>query len=298
MKNLFNIIIIIFTFFSIYIVRDDLSSLFNDLKNGVYYFDYHNNFFKENNIEIFKSDDIKTQETPGALKVISSVFSTTPDKSNLSVLGVFEWTNKERIALGLSPLEENLKLNESAQKKLEDMFTNQYFEHISPQGLGVGDLGELVGYEYILIGENLALGNFKNDEAVVEAWMESPGHRANILNQSYTDIGIAVGRGQYEGNDVWIAVQHFGLPKSQCPETDNILKEQIESDQQIVNKLDKTLFKMDKDIKLNKTSDKINEYNKLVGEYNDILNQIKKNIEAYNFQVKEFNTCVSKLIKS
>lgn len=300
MKKFFNVALIIFIAFALYTTRDDLLLLYQSVKSGIEHFTSRSDFLseEENSTKILEKDSIENTETPGALKVISSVFSTTPDKSNLSTLGVLQWTNNERSAAGVSPLKEDSRLNKSAKKKLDDMFINQYFEHVSPKGIGVGDLGEGVGYEYILIGENLALGNFRNDQAVVEAWMESPGHRANILNQSYTEIGIAVGRGEYEGNNVWIAVQHFGLPKSICPETDDVLKNQIEADQNIINKLDKNLTQMDKEIKSNRTSDNINDYNKLVGEYNNILNQIKKNIETYNSQVKDFNTCVSKSIKN
>src|SRR6185369_15716694 len=118
---------------------------------------------------------------------------------------------------GLPALKENALLDKAAKKKLDDMFAQQYFEHINPQGKGPSDLAKSVGYDYIAIGENLALGNFKNDAELVQAWMDSPGHRANILNKQYTEIGVAVGQGTYEGKKTWLAVQEFGRPTSSCP---------------------------------------------------------------------------------
>ena len=103
----------------------------------------------------------------------------------LTADGVFSWTNKERKKTGLPDLAPNQKLTASALVKVRDMFKNQYFAHESPAGKGAGDLAKTEGYEFILIGENLALGNFEGDKALVDAWMGSPGHRANILGERY-----------------------------------------------------------------------------------------------------------------
>ena len=130
---------------------------------------------------------------------------------------------------------ENTKLDQSAELKAQDMLKNQYFAHTSPSGMAVGNLAEKVGYEFIAIGENLALGNFENDEALVQAWMDSPGHRANILNSRYQEIGVAVLKGVFEGRTTWLAVQHFGLPLSVCPSPQEGVKLTIDANQ---NKID------------------------------------------------------------
>jgi len=137
-----------------------------------------------------KSDKSLTAvETPGALVVRDDLLTYNTKNIKLTVKGVIDNTNKQRALNGDLPvLKENFKLNFSAEKKLQDMFVKQYFEHNSPEGIGVGDLGLQAGYEYIIIGENLALGNFKDDASLVDAWMASPGHRANILNKKYTEI--------------------------------------------------------------------------------------------------------------
>lgn len=284
MKKIYNIIIVLLLIFFLYSSRNDIFVFINNIKGE----------FLNTTQQQVKSKE----ETPGALKVINSIFSTTSDKSILTKDGVINWTNQNRLDISnLSPLKENLYLNISAKKKLDDMFQNQYFEHDSPNGIGVGDLGKEAGYEYILIGENLAMGNFKSDKAILEAWMNSPGHRANILNNKYTDIGVAVGSGVFEGHNVWLAVQHFGLAKDSCPDIDVNLKNIIDTDQKEINNIQISLNEIDKEIKKESgsiKSDKVKEYNTLVGIYNNLLNKVKKNIDLYNLQVKDFNSCVEK----
>lgn len=236
---------------------------------------------------------------PGPLKKVDpSLLSLNNREIKLSKNGVIENTNKMRKEHNLPPLKEDNKLDLSAWNKLQDMFDKQYFEHESPDGKSVGDLGKEVFYEYIIIGENLALGNFKDDQALVGAWMASEGHRANILNTKYTDIGVAVGSGMYEGRNVWLAVQHFGRSSDTCPSIDTLLKSTIELDQATVEKLDS-------DLKLRKekidsgevyeglsTSEQIVKFNTLVEQYNLLLINLKEKMSNYNTQVQAYNKCI------
>lgn len=251
-------------------------------------------------------ESIKKVETPGALdatKGVSDAYLTYDTKNiKLSIAGVLEYTNKYRKENGnLSALKENSKLDFSAEKKLQDMFMKGYFEHVSPDGVGVGDLGNQVSYEYIIIGENLALGNFKDDKALVDAWMASPGHRANILNKRYTEIGIAVGRGAYKGKSVWMAVQHFALPKDACPSIDEVLKGIITIDQENIKKLEAELARRKASIDSGAvsegmtTNDQIDEYNSLVNDYNRMIINIKEKINKYNEQVRNYNICIAEV---
>ncbi len=216
----------------------------------------------------------------------------------LTQAGVIKWTNIEREKYGLPPLKENLYLNTSSVIKVEDMFENQYFAHTSPSGEEISDLADIAGYEFILIGENLALGNFKNDEALVEAWMESPGHRENILNSRYQEIGIAVKNDLFEGKSTWIAVQHFGLPISACPQPDEKFKVEIETNENEIEEIEKTLKLLQIEIKNIRPKrglvfeQKIEQYNALVSEYNALVNENKTLINEYNSQIKLFNECV------
>ncbi len=224
---------------------------------------------------------------------------TALDEANahLTVEGTINATNEQREAQGLLPLNENPKLDQAAALKLEDMFDHQYFEHISPNGDGPSDLADAAGYKYILVGENLALGNFKDDQTLVEAWMNSPGHRANILNIRYQEIGVAVGKGTFEGKQVWLAVQEFGTPLSACPQPTAGLKAQIDSNQQRINVLQADLAAKKADLEKNKYpreeyNRKVEAYNSEVQEVNSLISQTKVLVNQYNAQIQEFNKCL------
>lgn len=221
-------------------------------------------------------------------------------QSFLTRAGTIQWTNTQRKENGLSPLSESTKLNLAAEKKLEDMFKKQYFGHISPSGLGAGDLAENFGYEFILVGENLALGNFKDDQELVQAWMDSPGHRANILNNRYQDIGVAVYKDTFEGEIVWLAVQIFGLPLSSCPQPNEALKAQIEIYDSQLKELQIKIESLQKEIQFMRPkrgstyNQKVDEYNQLVNQYNDLLSNFQAMVSQYNNQVNLFNECILK----
>ncbi len=222
----------------------------------------------------------------------ASVDTTT----SLSEKGIITYTNSERRKAGLSELKENAKLAASAQLKLEDMFKYQYFEHVSPSGVSVTDLVEKEGYAFIVIGENLALGNFGGDSNVVAAWMASPGHKANILNTKYKEIGVAVGQHAYQGKVQWIAVQHFGTLLSTCPSPSTTEKQVIDGLEKNLLTQETAIQAMKKDIDQStgeEYKNKIDEYNKLVEVYNTALTSLKAKIAQYNDSVKKFNSCVA-----
>lgn len=275
--------------------KDKIGEVVNSFKEGI-----------KNGVDVsslgFTNNSTEKQEadTPGALNVSDKYLTHNLKSIKLSSKEIIDITNEYRKSSGLLvELKENSKLDDSAEKKLDDMFDNQYFEHISPSKIGVEDLGEEVGYEYILIGENLALGNFKDNQALVDAWMDSPGHKANILNKRYTEIGVAVSKGTYQGESVWMAVQHFGLPKTECPSIDEVLKDVITSDQKKVKSLESDLLYKKSQIEggiesgQDGVSDKIDTYNNMVTDYNNIFNEIKNKINKYNEQVKAFNSCIA-----
>jgi len=133
--------------------------------------------------------------------------------SNITPNRVLELTNQKRGEKGLAPLTINGQLNESAQRKAGDMFAFNYWAHISPSGRNPWSFFQEVGYKYIYAGENLAR-DFMNSEAVVEAWMNSPTHRDNILNGNYKEIGLSVVNGTLNGVETTLVVQHFGTSSS------------------------------------------------------------------------------------
>jgi hypothetical protein len=189
-------------------------------------------------------------------------------------------------------------LNHAAEKKLADMFRRQYFEHEAPDGTSkASELAEAEGYKYVVIGENLALGDFTSDQDVVEAWMNSPGHRANIMNTSYQEIGIAVGRKDFEGRVSWIAVQIFGKPASSCPDVDEVLKAGIDRNKILISALSSNLEiqrdSVDAAHKANSQiySREVAKYNAMVTEYNTLVQDTRRMVDQYNAQVKSYNTC-------
>ncbi|MFM2339475.1 MAG: hypothetical protein RLZZ360_111 [Candidatus Parcubacteria bacterium] len=131
---------------------------------------------------------------------------------------VVEKTNKEREDLALSALVRNTALDTAARLKAEDMAKNSYFAHYSPDGISPWYWFNEAGYAYVHAGENLAV-HFTDSKEVVEAWMLSPTHRANIVNQNYREIGVGTARGRYQGFDTVFVVQLFGTP-GVIPEAD------------------------------------------------------------------------------
>lgn len=102
---------------------------------------------------------------------------------------VIRLVNIERQKNGLSPLSEDWQLSRVARYKSEDMRDRGYFSHTSPTYGSPFDMMKSFGISYRNAGENIAKGQ-SSPEAVVRAWMNSPGHRANILNKSFTHIGV------------------------------------------------------------------------------------------------------------
>ena len=102
---------------------------------------------------------------------------------------VLELVNVERAKYGLSPLEMDESVRNVARIKSSDMRQNNYFDHNSPTYGSPFDMLKQFGINYKSAGENIAQG-YQTPEAVVQGWMNSPGHRANILNESFTHIGI------------------------------------------------------------------------------------------------------------
>ncbi len=102
---------------------------------------------------------------------------------------VVRLVNEERAKNGLKPLKENWELSRVARYKSQDMVDNRYFSHTSPTYGTPFQMIKAFGLTYRTAGENIAYGQ-RTPQAVVNAWMNSSGHRANILNPSYTQIGV------------------------------------------------------------------------------------------------------------
>lgn len=117
--------------------------------------------------------------------------------------------NAERAKQGLPALVLNELLNQSAQKKSEDMFTRDYFAHESPDGVSPHQLITSMGYPAQTSAENLAKGQKTIDE-VMTGWMNSPGHRANILFNGIEEAGFGLKLGRNASGFTVLWTQHFG----------------------------------------------------------------------------------------
>jgi len=118
-------------------------------------------------------------------------------------------TNAQRTSLGLAPLTLNSELSAAAAAKAADMFAKGYWAHNSQTGTPPWYWITNAGYQYTVAGENLAK-NFSDSQGVVNAWMASPTHRANMVKPSYQDVGFAVVNGTLQGEDTTLVVQMFG----------------------------------------------------------------------------------------
>jgi uncharacterized protein YkwD len=124
---------------------------------------------------------------------------------------VFRLTNIEREKEGLSPLRWNDTLASVARAHSADMANRGYFDHTNPDGLSPFDRMTNAGYLYSSAAENIAAGQY-TPQAVVDGWMNSPGHRANILNAGLTELGV--GFVNVSGSEyVRYWTQAFGTPR-------------------------------------------------------------------------------------
>ena len=209
----------------------------------------------------------------------------------LSVSEIINETNKQRT----TPLRENQLLNSIALFKAEDMLNNQYFAHTSPLGKEAKDLADNFNYNYVVIGENLAMGMFENSAQLVQDWMDSPGHRENIVSDKYTEIGVGVVEGIYEGENTWMAVQIFGTSRDICPEPNLNLLNQINTLQSSLELVEVKISNIKSMINQDPYNNRyITEHNNLVDEYNKIHDQLRPLIDDYNRQINENNQCLSK----
>jgi uncharacterized protein YkwD len=120
-------------------------------------------------------------------------------------------TNNERRKVGLAPLKLSSQLTKAAQSHATDMAKNNYFSHKGLNGSSMVDRTKATGYNYSALGENIAAGK-ATPEGTIRQWMNSAGHRANILNSKFTEIGFG-----YENapnsryRHYWVQV--FGTPQ-------------------------------------------------------------------------------------
>lgn len=147
---------------------------------------------------ICESETPSTNETESPSTPSEQPSDSSSSASSSYVTEVIRLVNVERAKEGLSALTENTALSQVAQLKSQDMCDNKYFSHTSPTYGSPFDMMKKYGITYKTAGENIAMG-YKTPAAVVEGWMNSSGHRANILSSSFTQIGV----GYVQSGNYW-----------------------------------------------------------------------------------------------
>ncbi len=128
---------------------------------------------------------------------------------SINIQDLLTATNNARVQNNEASLVLSDKLSDAARRKAANMFQNNYWAHFAPDGTTPWSFIKSAGYDYSFAGENLAKG-FTSSQDVVNAWMNSPSHRENLLSSKYKDIGFAVVEGKLKGEDTALVVQMFG----------------------------------------------------------------------------------------
>lgn len=129
--------------------------------------------------------------------------------SNINDSDLLKFTNEKRVQNGFKEVVINDNLSRAAEAKAKYMFEHNFWAHVAPDGTEPWDFIIGSGYDYMYAGENLAK-DFQTSEGVVDAWMNSPSHKENLLNSNYDDIGLATVNGTLNGYETTLVVQMFG----------------------------------------------------------------------------------------
>ncbi len=138
------------------------------------------------------------------LPQIASLSTITDEK-------IIELTNETRSKAGLPALTANQLLTKAAYDKGQAILKSQKFQH-TLDGNSFSYWIKTAGYEYNYAGENLAV-DFMSSEGVVSAWLDSPTHKKNLLHDKFTEIGVAILEGEFQGRETTLVVQEFGTPR-------------------------------------------------------------------------------------
>jgi uncharacterized protein YkwD len=271
---------------------------------------------------LFKSSNPVGQTlSPEVLTPINPV-GYRPPQEILTSDAIITLTNNARTLNGLPALRTNLLLNAIAESRANDMLEKQYFAHVSPAGQQASDIAQSVGYHYKIIAENIGSGKFYTNQKIVDGWMQSPGHRRNILSPEVAEIGAAVLKGRMNGMETYITVQIFGLqspPVSQhiCVAPSKSLLNDIELKRAEIEGLSDQLFRMKQELdaenesietdrrytygdsqKIQNLNIKINAYNEKSRWHNRIVADAKAKsgvmesmVNEYNRMLQAYNDC-------
>lgn len=255
------------------------------IAGAVWFFDIDKIDFKERERIKPAKSDAPILRNEQLTQVFDRNFEGTVDE-------IIVLANQAREKEGLRALVRNEKLVQSAMAKAQDMKTKNYFEHISPEGLQPWFFAEQVNYKYKTFGENLAEGFFSSQE-VHGAWMNSEGHRENIMSPNFEEIGVAILDFEQNGLKSYLIVQHFGAelnkvdlkPQVICRRKDQKNCEEAEEKKEEVKDAIEEQEKIIKDAEKKGASE---EALKKLTDNLDALEDIKDEIKDYLEECEEF----------
>jgi len=168
---------------------------------------------------------------------------------------IIKEVNPVRTSYGLSQLRPSEKLAEAASLKAQDMITRNYFSHSGPEGEAPWVWLDRVGYKYAAAGENLAMDI--NDPVVLrDAWLASPSHAKNILNDYFTDIGIGVAHGKIGDKNTIVVVMFLGR---EMEESEEILATEEKTIKEVPSQEIAIISRVEEDRVVSSAPDKITE---------------------------------------
>lgn len=235
---------------------------------------------------------------------------------------IIRLTNEARSLNGLTELTENELLDTVAEERARDMLDKQYFAHVSPSGEGASDVAQRTGYQYKIIAENIAKGSFLTNQKLVDGWMQSPGHRKNILSSDVREIGVSILKGTMQGEEAWVGVQIFGLQSppvsdTTCVQPSSELAHQISAKKSELQGLNEKIVNLRQELEHENTSiglertaagrdykrnyelngrisahnEKINWHNQLAGESREKAASLNSMVDKYNRMVQDYRNC-------
>jgi uncharacterized protein YkwD len=176
------------------LLGNSLKGIFNsEMKTSNYY---------EAESDGYKLESLKKTEDKNSAKRVKVSFGGTEDE-------IIALINKERFDKGLDLVNKNEKLMKSSLAKAEDMKRDKYFEHVSNKKIQPWFFAEEANYRYEKFGENIAL-DYLSANSVHKAFIDSVGHRANILDKHFRDVGVAIFPIEAENGLKYVIVEHFG----------------------------------------------------------------------------------------
>ena len=247
----------------------------------------------------------KTSADP-AVPAFNSGLLTLNSESSLqkpTADGILSQVNSYRKTASLAPLEKDALLSMIAENRATDMAAKGYFDHKAPDGSSIADLARKINYPLLLLGENLVVGRSLSDKSTVQALMDSPPHRENILRQVFTEMGIGIVQIDYDFGQAWLVVQAFGTPRNVCPTPNPGLEQHVRDNQKALKLGLEELERVRDELRAGTGDSESMEaladtFAELEQNHQDARNFTNQLLRDYNNQIESYNACVADIVRA